>query len=67
MVVTYTLAIWARGVALLPRLNRQVGCHKMATSDLTYGHVRPDIGKTRTKKNGVSNYGMAYQITEAYV
>ena len=34
---------------------------------MTYGHFRPDIGKTRTKKMAYQNYGMAYQITEACI
>ena len=41
MVVTYTLAIWARGVALLMRLNMQVGYHKN-------GDFIPDIRPLRT-------------------
>ena len=38
----------------------------MATSDLTYGHFRPDMPNVRSKpKNGVSNYRVAYQIIVA--
>ena len=40
----------------------------MATSDLTYGHFRPDMPNVRSKsKNGVSNYRLAYQIIVAYI
>ena len=36
------------------------------TSDLTYGHFRPDMPNVRSKsKNGVSNYRLAYQIIVA--
>ena len=38
----------------------------MATSDLTYGHFKPDMPNVRSKsKIGVSNYRLAYQIIVA--
>ena len=68
MVVTYTLASWARGFCTAAAFKQASGLqHKMAASDQTHGRFRPDMPNVWVKnQNGVSNYPMAYQINVAY-
>ena len=69
MVVTYTLATWARGFCTAAAFKQASGLQqKMAASDQTYGRFRPDMPNVWVKnQNGVSNYPMAYQINVASV
>ena len=61
MVVTYTLASWARSFCTAAAFKQASGLQqKMAASDQTYGHFRPDMPNVRSKsKIGVSNYRLA--------
>ena len=67
MVVTYTLASWARRFCTAAAFKQASGLQqKMATSDQTYARFRPDMPNDWLKiQNGVSNYPMAYQINAA--
>ena len=67
MVVTYTLASWARSFCTAAAFKQASGLQqKMAASEQTYGRFRTDMPKTWLKnQNGVSNYRMAYQIIVA--